>query len=261
MDARLKPCGAGRWGWERLCTPCAAWSCPDGGRGVRRRGRQGVSGKGHRHERLPLPADVGEAVVAYLSEFRPAAAIDPGGIRRHAGPAPGADPGRGHPGGGPPAPGPGWARSARTGCGTPRPPACCAPGHRWPRSGRCCGTAAPLTTQTTPRSTATGCARWPGPGRVRSTLSGLRPAVAGYLAIRRAMGFTMERHAKLLGQFTEHLVAHHAATLDRSSMLWPGRAPRAERIRAGGRRGCRWSVASPSICTAWVAVAVEGRAT
>ena len=31
-----------------------------------------VSGKGNRHERLPLPVDVGEAVVAYLTESRPA---------------------------------------------------------------------------------------------------------------------------------------------------------------------------------------------
>ncbi|MET7844736.1 tyrosine-type recombinase/integrase [Streptomyces sp. NPDC005356] len=34
-----------------------------------------------------------------------------------------------------------------------------------------------------------------------------------YLAIRRAMGFTMERHEKLLTQFTEYLAAHGAATL------------------------------------------------
>lgn len=39
-----------------------------------RRGEITVRGKGNRHERLPLPADVGEAVVAYLSRFRPAAA-------------------------------------------------------------------------------------------------------------------------------------------------------------------------------------------
>ena len=39
-----------------------------------RRGEITVRGKGNRHERLPLPADVGEALVAYLSGFRPAAA-------------------------------------------------------------------------------------------------------------------------------------------------------------------------------------------
>ena len=38
-----------------------------------RRGEITVRGKGDRHERLPLPADVGEGVTAYLSGFRPAA--------------------------------------------------------------------------------------------------------------------------------------------------------------------------------------------
>ncbi|MCA1682031.1 MAG: site-specific integrase, partial [Actinobacteria bacterium] len=39
-----------------------------------RRGEITVRGKGDRHERLPLPVDVGEAVVAYLSESRHATA-------------------------------------------------------------------------------------------------------------------------------------------------------------------------------------------
>jgi integrase/recombinase XerD len=39
-----------------------------------RRGEITVSGKGNRRERLPLPVDVGEAVVAYLTESRPATA-------------------------------------------------------------------------------------------------------------------------------------------------------------------------------------------
>jgi integrase/recombinase XerD len=39
-----------------------------------RRGEITVRGKGNRHERLPLPADVGEAVVVYLSGSRPTAA-------------------------------------------------------------------------------------------------------------------------------------------------------------------------------------------
>jgi integrase/recombinase XerD len=37
-----------------------------------RRGEIIVRGKGNRHERLPLPSDVGETVVAYLNGFRPA---------------------------------------------------------------------------------------------------------------------------------------------------------------------------------------------
>jgi integrase/recombinase XerD len=39
-----------------------------------RRGEITVAGKGNRHERLPLPVDVGEAVVAYLTESRPTTA-------------------------------------------------------------------------------------------------------------------------------------------------------------------------------------------
>lgn len=35
-----------------------------------------VRGKGNRHDRLPLPADVGTAIVAYLHRARPAAALD-----------------------------------------------------------------------------------------------------------------------------------------------------------------------------------------
>jgi integrase/recombinase XerD len=44
-------------------------------------------------------------------------------------------------------------------------------------------------------------------------MSGLHRQLQDYLAIRRAMGFKMERHAKLLEQFADHLAAHDAATL------------------------------------------------
>jgi len=44
-----------------------------------------------------------------------------------------------------------------------------------------------------------------------------------YLVIRRAMGFKMERHAKLLGQFVDYLAAHDAATLTIEHALgWAG---------------------------------------
>jgi len=41
-----------------------------------RAGELVVAGKGRRAERLPLPADVGEAIVAYLQQGRPATALD-----------------------------------------------------------------------------------------------------------------------------------------------------------------------------------------
>ena len=41
-----------------------------------RAGELRISGKGRRDERLPLPDDVGEAIVAYLQDGRPATALD-----------------------------------------------------------------------------------------------------------------------------------------------------------------------------------------
>lgn len=41
-----------------------------------RAGELQIAGKGRRAERLPLPADVGEAIVAYLRDGRPASALD-----------------------------------------------------------------------------------------------------------------------------------------------------------------------------------------
>lgn len=41
-----------------------------------RAGELQIAGKGRRAERLPLPADVGEAIVAYLRDGRPATALD-----------------------------------------------------------------------------------------------------------------------------------------------------------------------------------------
>jgi integrase len=54
-------------------------------------------------------------------------------------------------------------------------------------------------------------------------VSGLHRQLQDYLAIRRAMGFTMERHAKLLGQFADHLAARNAATLTiEHALAWAG---------------------------------------
>lgn len=105
-----------------------------------RRGEITVVGKGNRCERLPLPADVGEALVSYLSGFRPAAisgrevflgtraphrALTRGAVTQLVARA-----------------------SRRCGlgtiyahrCGTPRRQPCSTRERRWRRSGRCCGT-------------------------------------------------------------------------------------------------------------------------
>jgi integrase len=44
-------------------------------------------------------------------------------------------------------------------------------------------------------------------------VSELHRQLQDYLRLRRAMGFKLERHAKLLGQFVDYLAAHEAATV------------------------------------------------
>ena len=91
-----------------------------------RAGELMVRGKGSRQERLPLPADVGEALVGWLERGRPRRE-SPFVFMRLRAPYVGplvwcclaaraaACNGRG------------WRRSARTGCGIPPRPRCCAP--------------------------------------------------------------------------------------------------------------------------------------
>ncbi len=90
-----------------------------------RSGEITIAGRGNRRDRLPLPADAGEAIAAHpaarLAGWRAGSQgihPDPGAVARpdrgeslRRWPRP---PGR-----------PGWAPSTRTGCGTPRP-------HAWP---------------------------------------------------------------------------------------------------------------------------------
>ena len=54
-------------------------------------------------------------------------------------------------------------------------------------------------------------------------MSGLHSKLQDYLALRRAMGFKMERHAKLLGQFVDFLAAQDAETLAiEHALAWAG---------------------------------------
>ena len=90
-----------------------------------------VRGKGSRRERLPLPADVGEAIAGYLRDGRPepfegARQVFLRARAPHRALTAGGSPGRSAP----PGSAPGSARFTRTGCGTRRPPACCAPAPR-----------------------------------------------------------------------------------------------------------------------------------
>jgi len=105
-----------------------------------RRGEIAVRGKGHRHERLPLPSDVGEAIVAYLGGGRPATATGREVFLGTRAPHRGLTRGAVTQVVAAPHAGPVWERFMRTGCGTRRPPPCSTPARRWRRSARCCGT-------------------------------------------------------------------------------------------------------------------------
>ena len=102
-----------------------------------------VRGKGDRRERLPLPADVGEAIAGYLRDGGPPAAQDRALFVRVRAPHGLVDARRGQPASSSAA-----ARRAGLGAGRRAPaaahrrrPRCCAPARRWPRSARCCATA------------------------------------------------------------------------------------------------------------------------
>ena len=96
-----------------------------------RRGEIAVRGKGNRAERLPLPAEVGAAIAGYLRRGRPGTAQGRSVfIRVHA-------PHRALTTGGVTM----VVFDAAQRAGIPPPPRCCVPAARWPRSGRCCGTA------------------------------------------------------------------------------------------------------------------------
>jgi integrase/recombinase XerD len=105
-----------------------------------RAGELTVRGKGDRHERLPLPDDVGQALVAYLQRGRPATAQGRRVFVRVRAPHGPMTTGAVSLWYSPPAGVPGWARCGRTGCGTPRRPSCWPPGRRWSRSASCCVT-------------------------------------------------------------------------------------------------------------------------
>jgi len=50
-------------------------------------------------------------------------------------------------------------------------------------------------------------------------MSGLRQALAGYLDLRRGLGFKLDRDAKLLGQFISWLEEHGAVTITTADAL------------------------------------------
>jgi integrase/recombinase XerD len=62
-------------------------------------------------------------------------------------------------------------------------------------------------------------------------VSGLHRQLGDYLALRRAMGFKLERHAKLLGQFVDYLAARDVTILTVDCALAWASAPSSANVR------------------------------
>jgi integrase/recombinase XerD len=203
-----------------------------------RRGEITVHGKGNRHDRLPLPADVGQVIVAYLTARHPDTiaagrqvfmrvrapqqALTRGAVTQvvaRAAQRAGLGPIHAHR----------LRHTAATGMlrgggslGGDRAGAAASPRahHRDLRESRPrrAASAGPLLAQ--------GC-----------RMSPLEQALADYLRIRRALGFKLERAERLLAQFIAYLHDHNAE-VPPSRMRWPGRGCPPMPRRAGGRTGC-----------------------
>ena len=177
-----------------------------------RRGEFVVRGKGNRAERLPLPADVGAAITAYLRRGRPDTAQGRSVFVRGACTTSGADHGRDNDG-----------RLRRCGaCWSgqdPYSPAathggdCDAAGGQPAGRGRS-GVAASLSVEhrylRQRKSTATRSRHWPGL-RPSPLMAVCRDRASGQGsgrlsgALRRALDYRLVRPEKLLGQFLEYL--------------------------------------------------------
>ena len=173
-----------------------------------------MHGKARRIDRLPLPADVGEAIAAYLRRARPterrcgrcscAASRPRAGLTRGgsvADRAPRA------------ASAPGSVRSGRTGCDTRLACDMVAAGVPLPEIGQVLRHALPGSTAIYARVDVDQLrivARpWPGRGHTMSALAG---HVEDYLRLRRALGFKLERPGQVLPQFVAYLDAGGAQT-------------------------------------------------
>ena len=184
-----------------------------------------VRGKGKRFERLPLPADVGEAIDRLPASRPTGERRGPDGVRAGQGPTPAAQHRRRHPGRGRRWP----ASRARA---DPRPPA---PPHRGERDasrrrladrGRSAAAPPPCRDDGDLRQGRPGV-----PAEHRPPLAGscpmspLRAALADYLALRRSLGYKLERAEKLLGQFLAYLEKRGARTITTEQALAWARLP------------------------------------
>ena len=204
-----------------------------------RRGEITVTGKGNRTERLPLPADVGTAIVSYLQGGRPRSGhrevflcdrgphrpMSRGAVTNVAARA---------------------AAQGRARC-RPRPPPASQRRHGHAGSG---GSLDEIGQVLRHRQDAHHRhlreSRRHGAAHRREALawdrrrrvSPLREALAGYLSVRRALGFRLDRAEKLIGQFIDYLEERQATVITIGHVVGWATAPggallvaRASRVR------------------------------
>jgi hypothetical protein len=81
-------------------------------------------------------------------------------------------------------------------------------------------------------------------------MSALREALAGYLELRRNLGFTLARDAKLLDQFIAYLEERGSSTVTvTDALVWATLPPDAS---PGCGCGCRWCAVSLPTCAPWI---------
>ena len=222
-----------------------------------RRGEITVRGKGNRRDRLPLPADVGAAVVAYLRDGRPAGALDrtvfiaaqaPRKALSYAGITTIVAEAAARAG----VPGPVHAHRLRHSAAT----AMLRGGGSLTEIGQALRHARPATTAIYAK-VDTGALRplgrpWPGAGEARMTADGrpLRDSLEDYLALRRALGFRL-KHRRAAARPVRRLPRSTAVPARSPPKTpWHGRRFRPGHRRPGRRSGSPRSAGSPPTCTA-----------
>jgi hypothetical protein len=209
-----------------------------------RAGELVVRGKGGRAERLPLPHDVGEAIVRYLRDGRPASAQGRTVFVRARAPHCGwAGVGQqcGRDGRAPGRTGPDPCASAAAHGGLRY-----APGWRDALGGRSGAPSSPRGEHRDLRESPSGGAPADRASVARSVpMSALRASLGEYLAVRRALGYRLERTEKLLHKFLDHLDAMGAdrITVERAVawVILP-------RVDSTGTR-CGWERSTGSLAT------------
>lgn len=187
------------------------------------------------HDRFPLPVEVGEALVDYLGNVRPACRCSQLILTLHA------RTGRSSRRRSPvwcigPAVVAGWSASGGTGCATRWPARCSARAGTWSRSPRCSANPTWEPPPVTPGSTGLRCAASHSRGR-GGAMSTFAQHAEEYLRLRRALGHKLDDAARLLPRFVVYLdsVGASRITVDvalvrvqrrdaaPSSSVWPHR--------------------------------------